>query len=57
MHGIYGATIKSSFYARNKQAPTFDMRGVHREPHDDGTYSFGLDELRTIKELQLQTKS
>ena len=56
MHEIHGATIKSNSYARNKQAPLVDMRGVHREPHDHGTYSSGLDEERSIKELKLQTR-
>ena len=56
MHGIHGATIKSSSYARNKQAPLVDMRGVHGEFHDDGTYSSGLGELRTIKEPKLQAR-
>ena len=31
-------------------------RGVHREPHDHGTYSPGLHEERTIQELTLQTR-
>ena len=50
------ATMKSSFHARNKQAPLVDMRGVHGEFHDDGTYSSGLGELRTIKEPKLQAR-
>ena len=33
-----------------------DMRGVHGEFHDDGTYSSGLGELRTIKEPKLQAR-
>ena len=33
-----------------------DERWVHREPHDHGTYSPGLHEERTIKELKLQTR-
>ena len=41
---------EKQFYARNKQAPLVEFRGVHGEFPDDGTYSSGLSELRTIKE-------
>ena len=34
-----------------------DIRGVHRQPHEDGTYSSGLDEERTIKELKCGDKT
>ena len=57
MHGIHGPTIKSSSYVRNNQAPLVDIRGVHRQPHEDGTYSSGLDEVRTIKELKCGDKT